>query len=143
MKQLNYVLRGICNRNRDGSYKTQSDRYKTLQLIATELHKLGYKDIKHPNNLKPKHVHSLVRSWQNRKDPLNPGTIKNRMANLRWLSEKLGNRNFIQSSNETYGIPNRSFVGFNKALEFQNSQIDMISDSRVQLSARLQKHFGL
>lgn len=143
MRQLNYILKGICNRNRDGSYATQSDRHNTLQLIANELHLLGYKHIKHPNNLKAKHVYALINKWQNTEKPLSPGTIKNRMASLRWLAEKTANTAFIRPSNEVYGIPDRSFVGLNKAVEFTDKQIAAISDTRARYSALLQKHFGL
>ena len=143
MRQLNYILKGICNRNRDGSYATQKDRQRTLQLVANELHQLGYKHIQHPNNLKARHIFAFVNKWQNSEKPLNPGTIKNRMANLRWLGEKTGNSGFIRSSNGVYGIPDRSFVGSNKAVEFTDTQIAAISDSRARYSALLQKHFGL
>ena len=37
-------MKGICHRNADGSFGTQKDRYNTLQLIATELRVLGWKD---------------------------------------------------------------------------------------------------
>ena len=81
MRQLNYDLKQLCHRNRDGSYGTQADRLRILQLIAEQLHKAGFKDLR-ATGLKPKHVEALAQRWL--ADSLNAGTIKNRMAQLRF-----------------------------------------------------------
>ena len=77
MRNLNYELKQLCHRNRDGSYATQADRARILDLIANQLHELGYKDMR-ATSLKPKHVEALVERWK--AESLSPGTIKNRMT---------------------------------------------------------------
>ena len=42
MRNLNYEVKQLCHRNRDGSFATQADRERILDLIANQLHELGY-----------------------------------------------------------------------------------------------------
>ncbi|MCP2012579.1 phage integrase N-terminal domain-containing protein [Duganella violaceipulchra] len=42
MRDLNYQLKQLCDRNRDGSYATQSDRARILSHVANQLHDLGW-----------------------------------------------------------------------------------------------------
>ena len=70
LRKLNYVMKGICYRNADGAFATKKNRYDTLQLIANELRELGWKDLHHPNNLKPKHVYSLLGKWRGGEEKL-------------------------------------------------------------------------
>jgi len=141
MHSLKYQIRQICKRNRDGSYATQADRKQVLLACAAELTELGYK-VKSPFNFKPKHIYILVGQWLNSEKPLAIGTIKNRMAALRWLNEKCGTK-FIQPSNAKYGIGRRTYIGKNKAVEFKDDVIARITNDRVRFSALLQKNFGL
>ena len=89
MRDLNYELKQMCRRNRDGSFATQRDRERVLDLVANQLHELGYRHMA-AASLKPKHVERLVQRWQ--AEGLAMGTIKNRMAELRWRTEKSANR---------------------------------------------------
>lgn len=77
----------ICHRNCDGSFATQSNRREMLSLFSRELKEIGYKinNLK-PNDLKGRHVNSLVKKWQSENKSI--GTIKNRMSTLRWLFRK-------------------------------------------------------
>jgi len=59
-------------------------------------------------SLKPKHVEALVRRWQ--REDRSIGTIKNRMAALRWWVHKIDRRHVVARSKDHYGIPERSFV---------------------------------
>jgi hypothetical protein len=43
MRDLNYQLKTLCQRNRDGSHATQRDRERMLSLIADQLHALGFR----------------------------------------------------------------------------------------------------
>mgnify|MGYP000181583951 CR=1 FL=1 len=81
MRDLNYQLKQLCRRNRDGSYATQTNRERLLTRIAEQLHTLGYREMR-AHSLKPKHVEALLQHW--REGDLSVGTIKNRMAALRW-----------------------------------------------------------
>ena len=79
MRDLNYELKQMCRRSRDGSYATQRDRERVLDLVANQLQELGYRHMS-AASLKPKHVERLVARWQ--AEGLAVGTLKNRMAEL-------------------------------------------------------------
>ncbi len=81
MRELNYQLKQLCRRNRDGSYKTQVDRERQLTLIANQLHGLGYRRM-NTLSLKPKHVETLVKHWQ--REEIAVGTVRNRLRVVRW-----------------------------------------------------------
>ena len=62
MRDLNYQLKQLCHRNRDGSYATQAKRMHHLMLIADQLYDLGFRGMK-PRSLKQKHVDVLFKDW--------------------------------------------------------------------------------
>ncbi len=141
MRDLNYELKQLCHRNRDGSYATQRDRERVLDRIANQLHELG---IRHMGaaSLKPKHVERLVERWK--VEGLAVGTIKNRMAELRWWAEKIGKQNVVARDNERYGIGNRQYVSnVSKARELTTGDLAKITDPYTLMSLRLQAAFGL
>ena len=141
MRNLNYELKQLCHRNRDGSYATQADRWRMLDLIANQLHELGYKDM-HATSLKPKHVEALVARWK--AEAMSPGTMKNRMAILRWWAEKVGKQNVIARDNAHYGIPDRVYVtNVSKARELTAAELARVSDPYTVMSLKLQAAFGL
>ena len=119
MRDLNYQLKQLCRRNRDGSYATQQNRERLLSLMADQLHALGYRAM-NAQSLKPKHVEALLRRWQ--REGLSIGTVKNRMAALRWWAHKVDRRNVVARSNDHYGIPERSFV----STESKAKQVDRV-----------------
>ena len=84
MRDFNYEMKQLCHRNRDGSYGTQADRERILDLIANQLQEMGFKHMR-ATSLKPKHVEALVARWHG--EEIAPATFKNRMAQLRWLAE--------------------------------------------------------
>ena len=53
MKDLNYELKKLCHRHRDGSYATQHARERILTLVPNQLVEMGFKDMK-ATSLKPK-----------------------------------------------------------------------------------------
>jgi len=106
VRDLNHQLKQLCRRNRDGSRATQRDRERVLTLIADQLHALGFWSMS-TRSLKPKHVEALLEHW--RQTELSVGTIKNRMAALRWWAQKVDRQNVIARSNDHYGIPERNF----------------------------------
>jgi hypothetical protein len=141
MRQLNYDLKLMCQRNRDGSYATQADRERCLALIADQLYEMGFKKMR-ASSLKPRHVTALVKRWN--AEGLSTGTLKNRMAHLRWWAEKQGKRNIIARSNEAYGIENRVYVtNVSKARELTVQELERVSDPYTALSLRFQAEFGL
>ncbi len=141
MKDLNYELKQLCRHNRDGSYATQADRERTLDLIADHLLEMGYRNM-HATSFKPRHVEALAERWQ--AESLSAGTIKNRMATLRWWAEKIGKQNVIAHDNAHYGIADRQYVtNVSKARELTAADLDKVSDPYSRISLALQAAFGL
>jgi len=141
MRDLNYQLKQLCRQCREGSYGTQSKREWMLSQMANQLHELGYRKMI-PRSLKPKHIEALLKHWRGQE--LSTGTIKNRMAVIRWWANKVDKRNVVARSNEHYGIPDRRFVtNESKAKSVTRPQLDKVRDEHVRMSLELQQAFGL
>ncbi len=144
MKKLEHKILQICNRNRDGSHATQANRKAILSLCVEQLGQAGYKvnELK-PHDLKGRHINSLVKTWKN--DGVSAGTMKNRLACLRWLAEKIGNKGLVKSNDEL-GIEKRQYISnANKSLDLADvakADLEKLSP-HVLLSVELQKEFGL
>src|SRR6266498_2748468 len=134
MRDLNYDLKQLCQHNRDGSYATQADREHILDLIADQLHEMGFRHM-NAHSLKPKHVEKLVERWL--AEELSPGTIKNRMSALRWWAEKIGKENIIARTNAVYG------TNISKAKELDMDKLEQIPDLFIHMSLCFQALFGL
>ncbi|MCO5110308.1 MAG: hypothetical protein M9929_05615 [Burkholderiaceae bacterium] len=107
MDDLTYTLRQLCLRNRDGSHATQADRQRSLTLAARQLREAGFRQMR-ATSLKGKHVEALLQRWQ--AEGLSAGTIKNRMAYLRWWAEKVGKAGILPADNTKLGIADRRYV---------------------------------
>ena len=141
MQDLNYELKQLCARNRDGSFATQADRERILTLVANQLREMGFVNM-HAQSLKPKHVEKLVERWT--AEGLSTGTLKNRMADLRWWAEKIGKANVVAKSNDVYGIADRRYVtNVSKARELTSGDLAQVTDPYTRASLRLQAAFGL
>jgi len=141
MRDLNYQLKQLCYRNRDGSYSTQANRQRMLSQIASQLHDMGYRRMS-THSLKPKHVDALVKRWLS--EDMTAGTIKNRMNCLRWWAAKVDRRNVVARSNDFYGIPDRQFVSNDsRAVTVDNETLASVKDDHVRMSLELQRAFGL
>jgi hypothetical protein len=145
MKKLDYKIQQILSRNRDGSHATQANRSSILSLCVEQLHEAGYKTNQlNPQDLKGRHIKALVNRWKN--DGVSESTMKNRMAALRWLGEKIGNKGLVKPSNDDYGIGKRNYVtNVDKSQNLAKlSEIDKSKLSEnVALSLELQQAFGL
>ncbi len=141
MRQLNYDLKQLCERNRDGSNSTQAGRERILTQIANQLDDLNFKNLT-AQGLKPKHIDALVERWKD--EGLSAGTIKNRMAHLRWWSEKINKPSIIAKGNDHFGIDHRVYVtNVSKAQQLDQQKLESISDAHVKMSLKLQEAFGL
>jgi site-specific recombinase XerC len=141
MQDLNYDLKQMCHRNRDGSYSTQAGRERILTLVANALHRLGFRNLR-ATSLKPKHVERLIEQWKS--EELSAGTLKNRLAELRWWAEKVGKPNVIARSNDAYGIERRVYVtNVSKARVLKEDELAKVSDPYTRLALKLQAAFGL
>jgi len=141
MRELNFELKQLCKQSRDGSFATMRDRERILSRIADQLHELGYKDMK-AASLKPKHVAALCERWK--ADGLAVGTIKNRMSEIRWWSQKIAKQNVVARTNANYGIPKRIYItNVSKARELTPADLGKVADQHTQMSLKLQAAFGL
>ena len=141
MKDLNYQLMKLCRDNRDGSYSTQANRSRILDLIANQLSELGFRRMQ-AKYLRPKHVAALVSQWK--KQSISIGTMKNRLSGLRWWAKKINKPGIIAKDNSAYGIGNRSNANNeSKAQYLSAKKLSRISDPYVRLSLQLQATFGL
>jgi len=141
MQDLNYELKQLCTRNRDGSFATQANRERILTLIANQLREMGFVNM-HVQSLKPKHVEKLVERWK--AEGLSTGTLKNRMSELRWWAEKTGKANVVAKSNDAYGIADRRYVtNVSKALQLTPGDLAQVTDPYSRGSLQLQAAFGL
>lgn len=141
MIKLEYRLMQICHHNRDGSFATQSNRREMLSLFTKQLREFGYKvDQLRPSDLRGRHVNALIKQWQSEHKSI--GTIKNRLAVLRWLFKKIGKPEIIKHS-AAYGIDNRHYVtNQNKSISLTDLDLSKI-DPFIAQSLRLQESFGL
>lgn len=141
MRSLNFALKQLGRRNRDGSHATQVARERMLSLIANQLRELGFRQVT-VTRLKPKHIEALVARWQ--EERLAPATMKNRMAALRWWAEKINKQNVVARDNSYYGIPERIYIdNSSKARELSTAALNAVGDQHVRMSLKLQLAFGL
>ncbi len=141
MRGLNHQLKQLCRHNREGSFGTQVRRERELTLIANQLHEIGFRGM-NSHSLKPKHVEALVRHWL--ENEVAAGTIKNRMAAVRWWARKVNRQNVVARSNDHYGISNRQFVtNISKAKSILGLDLAKVRDEHVRMSLELQQAFGL
>ena len=141
MRELNYQLKQLSRRNRDGSYRTQADRERQLTLIANQLDALGYRKM-NAQSLKPKHIEALVKHWQGK--DISVGSIKNRLTAIRWWAQKVNRQNVVARSNDHYGVPDRQFVtNTSKAQTVTPPDLEKVRDQHVRMSLELQQAFGL
>ena len=141
MRDLNYQLKTLCRKNRDGAYATQHQRERLLTQIADQLRSLGYRGLG-VQSLKPKHTEALVQQWQS--ENLSTGTIKNRLAAIRWWAGKVNRQNVVARSNSHYDIPERVYVSTeSKAKTVDGTDLEKVRDVHVRMSLELQQTFGL
>lgn len=139
MASLTYQLKGMCGHAAYGARGTQSERLKGLCSMAKQLKELGYK-VRDIRNLKPKHVDILIEGWK--AEGLATGTLKNRMAHLRYWAENIGKASIIQSNDE-YGLERRTMHNGNKAQRLNLDKLASIACPHIKMSLRLQAAFGL
>lgn len=140
MRELEYRLVRLVRRNRDGSKATQADRRRMASLFARTLHERGYR-IPTERSVKPKHIVAAVEAW---KGAASDATLKNRLAFLRWLAEKIDKPNIVPRTNAELGVGKRAYrTNVSKAINGAEAKIARVNDRHVKISLQLQQHFGL
>ena len=140
MDDLTYTLRTLCLRKRDGSHATQADRLRALVLMSRQLREDGFRQMR-ASSLNGKHVDALIAHWQ--AEGLSAGTLKNRVAHLRWWAEKVGKASVIPADNAQLGIADRQFVTNESKARQLGDSLERVSDSHVRMCLELQAGFGL
>ena len=140
MRQLNYDLKRLQEGRVEGGFVTRRDRSYMLAQAADTLHELGFRGLR-ATGLRRKHVNALVREW--RRGDLSAGTIRNRMAALRWWAERVG-RPGVVGTNAEHGIGERRYVtNEDRSRALDAGTLARVADEHVRMSLRLQAAFGL
>lgn len=139
MDALAYDLKALTLGTGEGSFNTRNQRHRGLQLVARELRGLGYQ-LAGAQSLKPKHIASLVASWK--ASGLTAGTLKNRMAWVRWWGEKVRKSSVLPRDNAELGIERRSTWKGQKAHTTAADKLAALPP-RAALALRVQMAFGL
>ena len=138
---LKHSVLSILRHNKDGSFATHANRRTQLLKLAEDLLARGFY-IRNIHQLKAKHVYRMLDHWK--AEGLSAGTIKNRMANVRWLCEKINKPGLIPADNEALKVERRQYVANkDKSIELTDEKLAKISDADVKLSLQLQQAFGL
>lgn len=141
MRDLNFELRNLCLNSKEDSFATRSDRLSILDLVANQLHDLGFRRLS-INGLKPKHVFALVDLWKHH--AISIGTIKNRLACIRWWARKIGKFDMLPTDNSSFGIAERQYVSnVSKSSTLSFEDLDRVTDPHLRASLQLQFVFGL
>lgn len=141
MRDLNFELRNLCLNCKEDSFATRSDRLSILDLVANQLHDLGFRRLS-KNGLKPKHAFSLVELWK--KQSVSIGTMKNRLACIRWWANKIGKFDMLPTDNDSFGIAERQYVtNVSKSSTLSFDDLDRVTDTHLRASLQLQFVFGL
>ena len=140
MRDLNYDLKRLQAARDDGSHGTRRARSYALAQIANTLHDLGFKGLR-ATGLKRKHVVALVKEWKGQGRSI--GTMKNRMAHIRWWAERIG-RPAVVPSNGELGIANRAYVtSEDRSVVLDPEKLALVKDEHVVMALRMEAEFGL
>ena len=138
---LRHSVLTILKHNKDGSFATQANRKTQLLKFSDDLLALRFY-LRNIHQLKAKHIRRILESWQNA--GISVGTIKNRMANIRWLCEKINKPGLIPANNDALKIERRCYITKqNKSIVIDDDVLNKIEDKNVIMSLRLQQAFGL
>jgi hypothetical protein len=139
LHELKRSLYRFLKANRDGSFATQKSREEILYGFAQDVVDLGY-GIRDIHQLKHKHLAAVCQRWRDRS--LSVGTMKNRMAVLRHLCERINKSTLLPKKNAELAIPNRVYLPtHNRAWVVKDFAV--ISDPWIRASVELQRVFGL
>lgn len=139
LKSVNHSIFQFMKKHKDEmSFESRYGMTKRLTSMAKELHEAGFV-VRHIKGLKHKHVETLVKHWQSKN--LSSGTIKNRLADIRYICNEQGRKNAIKANDE-YGIEKRNYSPTENKAIF-NADFSQIKDEHLKISLELQQAFGL
>ena len=139
LKSLNFsIFEFMKTQKNNMSFEHRIGMTNRLSQMGKELFGCGYMPTR-IGRIKPKHIEALVSQWKN--DGLSPGTIKNRMSDLRFVCKSF-HRASVVKSNDEYGIDKRSYIPKENKAIF-NADFKKIQDPHLRISLEMQKVFGL
>ena len=134
MREFNYELKQLCQRNRDGSYATQADRERILELIANQLQEMGFKHM-HATSLKAKHVAALVARWHGSR--LRPEPSKTAWRSCAGSPRRTARPRSSRPPMTPTAFPDRVYVtNVSKAIELDRERLARIDDPYTPMSLR-------
>lgn len=139
MDALAYDLKQLCRANGDGSRATQANRHQICQLLARQLAEGGYA-MQSAHALKPKHITHLIGRWE--REGVSTGTMKNRLAAIRWWAAKVRKQGILPRTNLDVGIGDRENRAA-RAMKLDRDKLAAIPCPYVRASLELQAAFGL
>lgn len=128
--------------NKEGSYSTHANRCARIEQTMEKLAE-KYTGLQNVREIKTRHINYLVEQWKG--EGLAPGTIKNRMTDLRWIAKKIGKADIVHRTNDEYGIERRQFTHNenNIAKTLEPQELERVSNDYIKQSLQLQEAFGL
>lgn len=131
----------VLKHNKDGSYRTQDDRSKSLINIANTLYELGYK-MEHLRSMKQKHIYALVKHWKD-SGTVTADSMRNRMSHIRWLMQKWNKEGMVPTNKILEIPPRKSTTNIDKSRTLSKEDEKAITDPLMRHSLKAQLLFGL
>ena len=140
MRDLNHDPKRLQAAHDDRSHGTRTARSYALAQMADTLHDLGFKGLR-ATGLRRKHVVALVTEWKRQGRSI--GTMKNRMAHVRWWAARIGKAAMVPS-NAALGIANHEYVtNEDRRVVLHPDKLALVKDVHVAMALRLEAEFGL
>ena len=138
MSNANNSLRGVIlsvlRHNKDSSLTTQHNRQNILLKTAKDLAQAGHKNVT-AKNFYAKHCCILRDKWE----AISIATIKNRLACIRWLGEKLGkelpNNKKLELDSQVYSDNTR-----NKAQDIDKGKLGGLTSRQLKSRCEIENY---
>ena len=142
MRDLNYDLKQLCRRNRDGSYRHPSGSGAHPGPDRRSAPRDGLPPYECPQP-QAQACREAGRALA-RREPLSPAPSRTACRRCAGGPQKIGKENIIARTNAAYGIADRVYVtNVSKATELAAEQLEDIRTDNIKISLRLQAAFGL
>ena len=139
LRNATYSVHKLIKESHTLSFATRSDYKYILTRLLKDLYALGIQ-LPHIKNIKQKHIIRVLDQWKDKK--LSSGTIKNRLAAIRFALSAMGKSAMLPDNNQALSVKKRRIrPETNRAIT--SLSLDGVTDPYVALSLRLQYQFGL
>ena len=137
-QQLRHSINIILQQEKRGSFNTQSTRKRNILIFADSLFTINM-PVTNIRQIKDKHIDRVVAHWQTQ--GLTIGTIKNRMAAIRYVCATINMSHMVKNNNDL-NIAKRNYLPtFNRAQH--SPDFTGIADRHIRVGLELQRVFGL